>query len=48
MAVTATTIGILDMNGHYLGITTQGLPQGRYVVRKKVQGHTMNMVYFKK
>ena len=45
---TATTIGIFDMNGHYLGVTTQGLPQGRYVVRKKIQGHTVNMVYFKK
>lgn len=44
----ATIVGIFDMNGHYLGITTQGLPQGRYVVRKKIQGHTVNMVYFKK
>ena len=48
MAGTATTIGIFDRNGHYLGVTTQGLPQGRYVVRKKIQGHTVNMVYFKK
>ena len=45
---TATTVGIFDMNGHYLGITTQGLPQGRYVVRKKIQGHIVNTVYFKK
>lgn len=44
----ATTVGIFDMNGHYLGITTQGLPQGRYVVRKKVQGRIVNTVYFKK
>jgi len=31
-----------------LGINTQGLPQGRYVVRKKIQGYTVNMLYFKK
>lgn len=48
MVGTATTVGIFDMNGHYLGITTQGLPQGRYVVRKKIQGHIVNTVYFKK
>lgn len=48
MAGTATTTGIFDMNGHYLGVTTQGLPQGRYVVRKKVQDRIVNMVYFKK
>ena len=29
----AETIGIFDMNGHYVGISTQGLPQGRYIVR---------------
>ena len=45
---TATIIGIFDMNGHYMGLTTQGLPQGRYVIRKQVQGHTMNTVYLKK
>ena len=44
---TATTIGIFDMNGHYMGLTTQGLPQGRYVIRKQVQGHTMNTAYLK-
>lgn len=48
MAGTATTVGIFDMNGHYLGITTQGLPQGHYVVRKKIQGHIVNTVYLKK
>ena len=45
---TATTIGIFDMNGHYMGLTTQGLPQGRYVIRKQVQGRTVNTVYLKK
>ena len=45
---TATTIGIFDMNGHYVGLTTQGLPQGRYVIRKHVQGHVVNTVYLKK
>jgi hypothetical protein len=45
---TATTIGIFDMNGHYVGLTTQGLPQGRYVIRKQVQGHVVNTVYLKK
>lgn len=45
---TATTIGIFDMNGHYVGLTTQGLPQGRYVIRKQVQGHIVNTVYLKK
>ena len=44
----ATIVGIFDMNGHYLGITTQGLPKGRYVVRRKIQGHIVNTVYFKK
>ena len=36
------------MNGHYMGISTQGLPQGRYVIRKQVQGHVVNTVYLKK
>lgn len=48
MAGTATTVGIFDLNGHYLGITTQGLPQGRYVVRKKIRNLIVNTVYFKK
>lgn len=47
-AGTATTVGIFDMNGHYLGVTTQGLPQGHYVVRRKIQDHIVNMMYFKK
>ncbi len=44
----ATTIGIFDMNGHYVGISTQGLPQGRYIVRQKIQGRNLNAVYIKK
>ena len=48
MAGTATTVGIFDMNGHYLGISMRELPQGHYVVRRKIQGHIVNTVYFKK
>ncbi|WP_163436578.1 glycosyl hydrolase [Fibrobacter succinogenes] len=44
----ATTIGIFDMNGHYVGISTQGLPQGRYIVRQRIQGRRLNAVYIKK
>ena len=44
----AETIGIFDMNGHYVGISTQGLPQGRYIVRQKIQGRNLNAVYIKK
>jgi hypothetical protein len=44
----ATTIGIFDMNGHYVGLTTQGLPQGRYIVRQRIQGRRLNAVYIKK
>ena len=43
-----TTIGIFDMNGHYVGLTTQGLPQGRYIVRQRIQGRNLNAVYIKK
>ena len=45
---TATTVGIFDMNGHYVGLTTQGLPQGRYIVRQRIQGRNLNAVYIKK
>ena len=45
---TATTVGIFDMKGQYMGLTTQELPQGRYVIRKQVQGHVVNTVYIKK
>ena len=48
MAGTATTVGIFDMNGHNLGVITQVLPQGHYVIRKKIQDHIVNMMYFKK
>ena len=44
----ATTIGIFDMNGHYVGLTTQGLPQGRYIVRQRIQGRRLNAAYIKK
>lgn len=44
----AETIGIFDMNGHYVGLTTQGLPQGRYIVRQRIQGRNLNAVYIKK
>jgi hypothetical protein len=38
----AVTVGVFDMNGHYVGVTTQGLPQGRYIVRQKVNGRIVN------
>jgi len=44
----AVTVGVFDMNGHYVGLTTQGLPQGRYIVRQKVQGRCENKMIFKK
>ena len=45
---TATTIGIFDMNGHFMGKSVNALPQGRYVVRSKIQGSTVNTLYTKK
>ena len=44
----ATTIGIFDMNGHYVGKSVNTLPQGRYIVRRQVQGHTESTLYIKK
>lgn len=44
----AVTIGVFDMNGHYLGHSTQNLPKGRYIVRQKIQGRMVNDVYLKK
>ena len=38
----AVTVGVFDMSGHYVGVTTQGLPQGRYIVRQKVNGRILN------
>ena len=38
----AVTVGIFDMNGHYMGVTMRGLPQGRYIVRQKVNGRIVN------
>ena len=45
---TATTIGIFDMNGHFMGKSVNALPQGRYVVRSQIQGSTVNTLYIKK
>ena len=38
---------IFDMNGNYMGTSTQNLPQGRYIVLQKIQGRTVNVVYIK-
>ena len=45
---TATTVGIFDMNGHYTGKSLNSLPQGRYIVRQRVQGRTKSTLYIKK
>ena len=45
---TATPIGVFDMNGHYMGKSVDALPQGRYIVRNKVQGRTESRLYIKK
>jgi lysophospholipase L1-like esterase len=42
------TVGVYDMMGHYLGIATQSLPQGLYIVRQKVQNRVVNKVFLKK
>jgi hypothetical protein len=42
------TISIFDMNGHYVGKSVDALPQGRYIVRGKVQGRTESRLYIKK
>jgi hypothetical protein len=44
----STIMGVYDMNGHYMGASTQNLPQGRYIVRSRVQGRMVNAVYLKK
>ncbi len=44
----AVTTGIFDMNGKYVGLTEQGLPQERYIIRKKVEGRTLFVPYKKK
>ncbi len=41
----AVTTGIFDMKGQYMGLSEQGLPQGRYMIRKKVEGRTMFVPY---
>ena len=42
------TVGIFDMNGHYVGKSVGALPQGRYIVRGKVLGRTERRLYIKK
>ena len=44
----AVTVGVFDMNGHYMGASMQNLPQGRYIVRQKVQGRMVNKMFVKK
>ena len=44
----AVTTGVFDMNGHYVGLSTQRLPQGLYIVRQKVQNRVVNKVFLKK
>ena len=41
-------MGFFDMKGQFMGMSVQGLPQGRYIMRSKVQGHTENRLYIKK
>jgi hypothetical protein len=40
----AVTVGVFDMNGHYMGDTIQGLPQGRYIVRQKMNGRIVHKI----
>jgi hypothetical protein len=42
------TVGVFDLNGHYMGKSIDALPQGRYIVRGKVQGRTESRLYIKK
>ena len=42
------TVGVFDMNGQYMGKSVSALPQGRYIVRNKVQGRTESRLYIKK
>ena len=41
------TVKIFDMNGNYLGTSTRNLPQGRYIIRQKIQGRVVNFLYNK-
>ena len=36
------TMGVYDMKGHFVGLSTRGLPQGLYIVRQKVQGRVVS------
>ena len=40
----AVTVGVFDMNGHYMGVSIQGLPQGRYIVRQKMNGRIVHKI----
>ncbi|WP_407456276.1 glycosyl hydrolase, partial [Fibrobacter sp.] len=44
----STMMGVYDMNGHYMGASTQNLPQGLYIVRQKIQGRAVNKMFIKK
>ena len=41
-------MGFFDMKGQFMGMSVQRLPQGRYIMRSKVQGHIENRLYIKK
>ncbi|MBO7414591.1 MAG: beta-mannosidase [Fibrobacter sp.] len=45
---TRVHMGFFDMKGQFMGMSEHGLPQGRYIMRSKVQGHTENRLYIKK
>jgi len=44
----AAASGIFDVEGHNKGLSTQVLPQGRYIVRQKEQGRSVNKMFIKK
>ena len=39
---------VINIDGHYMGKSVDALPQGRYIVRNKVQGRTESRLYIKK
>ena len=38
------TVGVFDMNGHYVGRSMQNLPQGHYIVRQKMNGRIVHKI----
>jgi hypothetical protein len=38
---------VFDMNGNYMGTSMRNLPQGRYIVRQKIQGRVVNFLHNK-